>query len=464
MRIIDKAERKVSENKANRIVYNSDYDFTINTDYAKVIEINGLKNYTFGVYRSEENGLLENLLLEQQADSTFKVSLVQYNITESEKNSLINREIIDAEDKITFIALDDISDTIFSKVNSDAETCTVYSYEWSQGSSCASGNHEVSDGGWSATNPNGCHYWGNPNQMATSGGYFLTASESVCGSSGSTPGPINPSGSPSGGGQGGNSGGGNYVPPTTTPVLCPKCPEIEEDGLARECSKINRQLSKFPSLRQDLINLKAQTSASMEHGIFIDDTATSSTLNPSQPIPQLPDGSVQPNTNPVNDYVMMAHTHNSPSSSTYSVPSWEDLTSIADLTLNGHIDVSEFVFYLFTADGTSYAITINDASDLADFFLDPSDPNLNNPNDPNYNENRNKIAELARARVKYYYNKPPIIQENSTDYNQDLIHFLTLLKEADMGLSVFEIDNNITTFTEVTLNNTNDDIVPNNCN
>ncbi|MBD3863192.1 hypothetical protein [Olleya marilimosa] len=244
----------------------------------------------------------------------------------------------------------------------------------------------------------------------------------------------------------------------------PSVEDAEEDGKKRECRKINRQLSKFPNLHQDLLNLKAQTSASIEHGIFIDDTATSTTSNPSQPIPQLPDGSMQPNTNPSSPYVMMAHTHNSPSVSTYSVPSWEDLTSIAELSLNGHIDVSEFVFYLFTADSTSYAITINDASDLADFFLDTSDTNLNNPNDPNYNENRNKIYKLTRARVEYYYKKPPLIQENSTDYNQDLIHFLTLLKEADMGLSVFEIDSNITTFTEVTLNNTNDDIVPNNCN
>ncbi|WP_452597084.1 hypothetical protein, partial [Pontimicrobium sp. MEBiC01747] len=134
MRIINKAEKKVSDNKAGKTVYNEIYDFTINTHYAKVItHNNGLKNYTFGVYRAEDNGLLENVLLEEQADHTFKVFLVQYTITETEKNSLINREIVNLDDKITFTPLDDISDTIFSKVNSDAETCTVYSYDWYTG-------------------------------------------------------------------------------------------------------------------------------------------------------------------------------------------------------------------------------------------------------------------------------------------------------------------------------------------
>ncbi|TYC15710.1 hypothetical protein ES677_05040 [Bizionia gelidisalsuginis] len=54
MRVINKTEKVVSKNKANKTVYNSYYDFTINTSYAKVIESNGLKNYTFGVYRTED--------------------------------------------------------------------------------------------------------------------------------------------------------------------------------------------------------------------------------------------------------------------------------------------------------------------------------------------------------------------------------------------------------------------------
>lgn len=224
MRVINKAEKKVSKNKANKTVYNADYDFTINTSYAKVIENNGLKNYTFGVYRTEDNGLLENLLLEEQADSTFKVSLVQYNITNTEKDNLINKQIVDVEDKITLVELDDISDSIFNKEDASSETCTVFSYDWEQGSSCASGQHDYTDGGE-------CDFWGNANQMATSGGWVLTSGEIDCGSGGgSTQGTSGPTGNSSGGNLNGGSGG-TYVPPTTSPVLCPECLELEEDDI-----------------------------------------------------------------------------------------------------------------------------------------------------------------------------------------------------------------------------------------
>jgi len=116
MRIINKAETKRIESKTNKTVYNSQYDFTINTSYAKVItNTNGLKNYTFGVYRAEDNELLENLLLQEQEDNTFKVSLVQYNLTAEERNILANQAIVNVDDKITYVILEDISDTIFNK-------------------------------------------------------------------------------------------------------------------------------------------------------------------------------------------------------------------------------------------------------------------------------------------------------------------------------------------------------------
>ena len=226
MRIIDKAEKKASANKTGKTVYNADYDFTINTSYAKVMENNGQKSYTFGVYRAEDNGLLENLLLEEQANDTFKVSLVQYDLTTSERNKLANREMIDVEEKITFMELEDISDTIFTKDN--VETCPVMSYEYQQGNSCDSGQHEYSDG-------SACNYWGNPDLMATSGGYVLTASEVPCDQldgGGSSPGDTgNPNGNPNGNQSGGYGSNGTDTnnDPNTTPVLCTDCPPIEEE-------------------------------------------------------------------------------------------------------------------------------------------------------------------------------------------------------------------------------------------
>lgn len=251
MRIINKAEKKVSDNKAGKTVYNEIYDFTINTHYAKVItHSNGLKNYTFGVYRVEDNGLLENVLLEEQADHTFKVFLVQYTITETEKNSLINREIVNLDDKITFTPLDDISDTIFSKVNSDAETCTVYSYDWYTGNTCnAGGNHTYQEGA-------ACKGWGNPDLMATSGGWVLTANQESCGDGGgSTNTSGNPNGNPSGSQSGGYGSGTNYVPPKTTPALCPTCPLIGEDDQDPHIESLNKIVA-IPKIKTELHRLK----------------------------------------------------------------------------------------------------------------------------------------------------------------------------------------------------------------
>ncbi|WP_452601001.1 hypothetical protein, partial [Pontimicrobium sp. MEBiC06410] len=250
MRIINKAETKRIESKANKTVYNAQYDFTINTNYAKVItNSNGLKNYTFGVYRTENNGVLENLLLQEQEDHSFKVSLVQYNITPNERNALASREIVDVEDKITYITLEDISDTIFDKVNSDAETCTVYSYEWEAGNLCDSGQHDYADGA-------ACDYWSNPNQAATSGGWVLTSNETSCGDGGgSTNTDSNPNSNPNGSNQTTSNGGG--IEPSTTPVLCPGCPVISEED--EVCLNSLQELTNFTPEMSTWLQSQSQT-------------------------------------------------------------------------------------------------------------------------------------------------------------------------------------------------------------
>ncbi|TYC07787.1 glycoside hydrolase family 19 protein [Bizionia gelidisalsuginis] len=187
------------------------------------------------MFACPDNGLLENLVLKEQADSTFRVLLVQYNITDAEKNNLINKQIVDIENKIIFVELHDISGSLFNKVNSDQETCTVFSYDWEQGSTCsAGGNHSYTAG-------DDCSGWGNPDFTATSGGWILSASEISCGGGGgSTSSPSSPSE--------GSGGGGTYVPPTTTPVLCPRCPEIEIDQ-EEDCDTSKEDLKKiFPNM------------------------------------------------------------------------------------------------------------------------------------------------------------------------------------------------------------------------
>lgn len=243
MRILENAEEKKLESSANKTVYNAEYDFTVNTNYAKVIQNeNGLSNYTFGVSREEDNGLLENLLLKEQTDGTFLVYLVVYNITDTGRNALANQEIVDMENNINYVPLADISSSIFNKENSTAETCTVYSYEWEAGSLCsAGGNHSYQDG-------NACNGWNNPDQAATQGGWSLTSNEVNCGSGTSTGyDPGNPDTTNNNNtntnttNQNGGSSSSGYVPnPDTTPILCTDCPEIEEEE--EDCPPVPSQL------------------------------------------------------------------------------------------------------------------------------------------------------------------------------------------------------------------------------
>jgi hypothetical protein len=46
----------------------------------------------------------------------------------------------------------------------------------------------------------------------------------------------------------------------------------------------------------------------------------------------------------------------------------------------------------------------------------------------------------------------PLIQENSTNKEQDLSYFLQMINENSMGINVFEVNSQFNTFTKVTLN------------
>lgn len=237
LRGIDVVENKMKEGIANRDIYNATYDFTINTTYAKVINDGTTRTYTFGVYRDEDNGLLENLFMVEKDDGTFDVSLVQYDLTPLEIEALNNREIVDVEGKIAFVALDDISGDVLGKYYYNGNCYENY-YVYQSGNSCASGNHNWEDG-------DACDYWGDVNQMATSGGYVLTPTIVPCddstggGSSdtGGSPNGDNPNNTNPNGGSGSGPSDSNG---STSPVTCTRdcigdvdeCPQPSTEILA----------------------------------------------------------------------------------------------------------------------------------------------------------------------------------------------------------------------------------------
>lgn len=199
---------------SSRYIYSTENQFTVNTDYAIHID-NGVNNtYTFPMYRQQDNGLLENLLLVEQEDDSFKVYIVQYEFTEEEIAAINFRESVDFENKVTFIEINDdgLTDDIFGKYFYNGN-CYEDNMVHQPGSNCFSNRHNLSDGEYNeATNPGGCRYW-NTSNMATSGGYvFMPTLVSCDGQGGNTTGS-GPDGNT-------NNHGGLAGSASTTPITC----------------------------------------------------------------------------------------------------------------------------------------------------------------------------------------------------------------------------------------------------
>ena len=113
----------------NRLVHSSAYGFYIDTDVATYMEnANGsYHSYTFPVIRDNPTVALENILFSLQADGTYKVSIVSYDITESEREALLNRQYIDLTNKIAKEDIDglELVDDVFNK---EVQTSFTWSY------------------------------------------------------------------------------------------------------------------------------------------------------------------------------------------------------------------------------------------------------------------------------------------------------------------------------------------------
>ncbi|WP_298116669.1 hypothetical protein [Flavobacterium sp.] len=94
-------------NEQQRILYNKEYDFFIDTDKIVVIEIDDFKSYTFQIHRPEENAKLENLVINSKNNTTYKTYITKYNVTELEKQILSNNGYVDVTDGLEIEALDE---------------------------------------------------------------------------------------------------------------------------------------------------------------------------------------------------------------------------------------------------------------------------------------------------------------------------------------------------------------------
>lgn len=405
-------EKIIKTNSLNKIVIDTVNNFSIDTDFVKFLQGPNFNSYTFKIIEQEEN-YLDNLVLVSQAGAPYSAFIMRYDLTEEEKTALNNGLTIDFTNKATVLKLSN------SNITNDALGKLIYYEECN----------------WVTTwqevitiTPcpiDGCL---SPEWTGTSVSHVLVGSW-VCtgGGGGSELGDVGTS--PHGGGGGGSN---------TT--------------VANPCNKIKKQNTKFPSLKQSLITLATTTSQYYENGTFIDNTATATTVNPVQTIPSntANGGTIPLNMNPTNSYVMIAHTHDSygtDGTGTYSVFSWDDLTTINNLIKNNHIDNSNFVFYVITADGTRYALTVDNATNLSDFFYDPSNLPFGTQIDTK------KLFDMQKVFQKYYdKSKNGLITTTSTAMN-DKTNFLKFIKEANLGITLFEVDATFTNYQKLSISN-----------
>jgi hypothetical protein len=272
--------------------------------------------------------------------------------------------------------------------------------------------------------------------------WVVTTQIGDCGNGGGSTGPSGATGPA--GASGGATAGNVYASPLP-------CLECVEEMPSSPCNKIKKQMNKFPTIKQALIELNSTVNQDHENGIFVDKTATPTSSNIIQTIPNNSNvgGSIIPNMNPTSKYIMIAHTHDfhgETGAGTYSIFSWDDLSTINNLIKNNHIDNSEFVFYVLTADNTRYALTFDNTIDISDFFYTPSTVLGDIVDSEKFLQNN----ELFR---KYYGGS---LITTTSDKDTDKISFLNFIKEANLGVSIFEADETFTNFEKLSLDNSGD--------
>ena len=133
------------------------------------------------------------------------------------------------------------------------------------------------------------------------------------------------------------------------------------------------------------------------------------------------------------------------------------MIGLANLIRQGKVETENFVYYLFTADGTNYALTIEDPLAFSQFFAIKD----NSDYDPN-------VGFRMGFEMNKYFDPGrighPKITENSTSNTDDEKAFLDFMHDNNIGATLLESDASLTNFAEVTHDKTTDTIKKQPCN
>ena len=443
---------KQKKGSTAKTVMEDTHGFSIMPDIAKVIKDGSYTSYTFQIKREISNpDFFENLVIRIDSLNQANAYLVKYTptapLTPSEEHHSFHFK---GTVNITQIEYD-ITPTA-KELNCVTATVWMCNQAWTAGGStephvatqyCNDSSHlfSVTTVDCSMSIGGG----GNSGAGGSGDGGF---GGGLGGDGGSTGG--NTGGGHSGGGSGSSPGnnGSTNPPVITAPVYLTPA----------DCITISDQFTKFPSLKQELVNLAGTTSQNHENGIFIDKSATAQTANPFQTIPQGTGGMIKINTNPSQPYVMLAHTHDaygSDGTGTYSIFSSGDMAVISNLIQKNKIDLDNFVFYVITADGTRYAMTINCATCLEPFCYPCESAGMGTPVD---------MTRLLKTGVLIdnTYNSDDGIHSQSNPID-DTKKFLKFIKAGNLGINLFEVDETFTSFEKLELDSKTNSIIRKPC-
>jgi|GEM_PF-6202390 len=147
-------------------------------------------------------------------------------------------------------------------------------------------------------------------------------------------------------------------------------------------------------------------------------------------------------------YKSLAHTHPNSSGGTYSIFSFGDVRKLSALLHSGQLEAGKFVAFLTTYKGTNYALAITDKSKFEDFFY-----YFNNTGDASQGNLTEWLASHNKAKAiesKYFLHKTnALITETDNNNNNVLEKFLDFMKEANLGVTLFETNANFSEFTKV---------------
>ncbi|MGX1022970.1 hypothetical protein [Psychroflexus sp. MBR-150] len=440
-------------------LYNQEYDIYIDTSTVQKISSDYFESYTFKVSRSNAiaQDSIENYVVSYFADSTYYSFIIKYGVSINDPNLSYNADL----SSIEIVDGDNLVDTKtscmpeFIEVVDYVTTCVDFD--------CASGQHS------GAEQSSACDYEepNGPSTQCISEWVVVDCMGGYKPPDGTQTDPPTP---PIGGGSSTNNDNED-TEENNTPLV----PLDDTLGTIKECDKIFDFLSdeENEDFKDKLLELanpdNFNENLDIEFEKSIAKYKNNSTLDEREGDDN--QASVEIDKNPQNNYVALAHTHPNDTEGTYSIFSLADLEAIALIDKENNIDINNFVSFLITKKGNEvkhYAFTIHSKSKFRDFFyylINEKDFDINTASSDEKDKYRESAKNYFDLTKIYFTGDDPLIKSSETNSELILQRFSLFMSRGDLGITLFETNENFDTFTKVNFDNSqSDNLKRTNCN